>query len=71
MLSHSEMQTLNVTRENTIRLWNDVLITSGEKLKAMEYLTKHFENLPQIYALNKRMGDLILSRTRLANRPAQ
>ena len=71
MLSHSEMQTLKATRETTIRLWNDVLITSEEKQMAMNYLANHFQNLPKIYAINKRMSNLILTRDRLANRPAQ
>ena len=63
MLSHSEMQTLKATKETTIRLCNNPLITSEEKGWALFYLTKNYMDLGKIYALNKRMGGLILSRT--------
>ncbi|GAC1605462.1 MAG: hypothetical protein NVS3B25_34750 [Hymenobacter sp.] len=55
--------TLAAVRRTCQRLWNDVLISADEKRKASAYYQQHQDDIGKLYALNKRMGDLISART--------
>ena len=54
---------LSAIKRTAQRLWNDVHITADEKRKAAAYCALHADDALKLYALNKRMGELILART--------
>lgn len=62
--------TLNAVRRTTQRLWNSPLITADEKRKAGAYLAQHPDDMYKLYALNKRLGELIIERTPIHQRPS-
>ena len=60
---------LSAVRRTCQGLWNNVLITAEEKRKASAYYADHQDDAHKLYALNKRMGALILTRTPRHQRP--
>ena len=60
---------LSAVRRTCQVLWNNVLITADEKRKASFYYDMNQDDAHKLYALNKRMGELILTRTPRHQRP--
>ena len=60
---------LSAVRRTCQTLWNNVLISAEEKRKATAYYNTHGDDAHKLYALNRRMGALILTRTPLHQRP--
>ena len=60
---------LSAIRRTAQLLWNNVLISADEKRKASAYYEANKDDAHKLYALNKRMGALILARTPAHQRP--
>ena len=60
---------LSSTRRRCQELWNNVHITADQKRKATAYFNAHGDDAHKLYALNKRMGELITACTPRHQRP--
>ena len=54
---------LAAVRKTCKQLWNSVHINADEKRKASAYYEANQDDAHKLYALNKRMSEMILSRT--------